>query len=136
MSKHLALAGPLAAVLLAGGCGDIMISISTDGRIEIFVGTMGADLDLDSFSVSVDGGAERIVPSGGAVTLTDLRDGSHSVRLSGMGEDCRVEGSNPRSVEVGPGGTASVAFEVRCARGTTSGFTLWSRRPATWEAPI
>ncbi len=62
---RLALAGPLAAVLLAGGCGDIMIGISADGRIQVAVSTTGAGLDLDGVSVSVDGGVERIVPSGG-----------------------------------------------------------------------
>lgn len=114
MSKALALAGSLAASLLAGGCGDTLISISSDGRLEVAVSTTGGGLDGDGFIISVDGGVDRSVASGGAVTLTDLREGSHSVRLSGLADECGVVGSNPRRVVVGGDGAAMVAFEVRC----------------------
>ncbi len=124
MSKRLAFAAPLAAVFLAAGCGDTMISIVSDGRIEVAVTTGGFDPDPDGFSVSVDGGVAQFVASGGAVTLIDLREGAHSVRLSGLADNCLVDGTNPRSVVVGGGGTATVAFEVRCERATTGGFTV------------
>ena len=124
VSKRLALAGSLAAVLVAGGCGDTMIDISTDGRIEVAVSTTGTDPDLDGFSISVDGGLEQFVASGAALTLTDLREGTHSVQLSGLADNCRVEGSTPRPVVVRADGTASLTFDVRCARATTGGFTI------------
>jgi hypothetical protein len=120
VSKGFALAAPLAAVLLAGGCGDTLISISSDGRLEVAVSTTGGDRDRDGFIVSVDGGADRSVTSGGVVTLTDLREGTHSVRLSGLADNCGVVGSNPRRVVVGAEGTAMVAFEVRCGRSSPS----------------
>jgi hypothetical protein len=114
VSKGLALAGSLAASLVAGGCGDTLISISSDGRLEVAVSTTGGGLDGDGFIVSVDGGADQSVPSGGVVTLIDLREGTHSVRLSGLADNCGVVGSNPRPVAVGADGTALVTFEVRC----------------------
>lgn len=107
---------PLAVLALASGCGETIISISSDGRIEVFVSTTGADPDADGFSVTVDGGAARFVAPGGSVVLGRLSEGSHSVLLSGLAESCRVEGSNPRPVVVGPDGRAEVAFDVRCAR--------------------
>ncbi|MDQ3137960.1 MAG: hypothetical protein M3Q93_10300 [Gemmatimonadota bacterium] len=119
MPKRFAIAGPLAAALLAGGCGDVFIGINTDGRIEVDVRTRGVDPDLDGFSVSVDGGVQQLVGSEGAVTLADLREGTHSVQLSGLSDNCRVDGSNPRPVAVGAGQAVAVAFEVRCARITT-----------------
>jgi hypothetical protein len=121
---RLALVVPLLAVVLAGGCGETVISISSDGRIEVAVSTTGADVDADGFSVSVDGGTARFVAAGGAVTLADLSPGSHSVLLTGLAENCRVDGTNPRGVVVGSSGTATVAFTVVCARATTGGFTI------------
>jgi hypothetical protein len=105
---------PLAVLALAAGCGETIISISSDGRIEVFVSTTGTDPDADGFSVTVDGGAARLVAPGGSIVLDRLSEGSHSVLLSGLAENCRVEGSNPRSVVVGPDGRADVAFDVRC----------------------
>lgn len=120
MSKGLALAGSLAASFLAGACGDTLISISSDGRLEVAVSTSGGGFDRDGFIVIVDGGVEQSVSSGGVVTLTDLREGTHSVRLSGLADDCGVVGSNPRRVVVGAEGTALVAFEVRCGLSSPS----------------
>ncbi|MGH7511798.1 MAG: hypothetical protein ACREOQ_02630 [Gemmatimonadales bacterium] len=120
------LASTLALALLTplAGCDETLISVSTDGQIQVAVNTSGLDTDTDGFSVSVDGGTEQFVDAGGTVTLTNLSSGSHSVRLSGLSENCRVEGSNPRSVVVQSDGAAQVAFQVRCALATTGGFLI------------
>jgi hypothetical protein len=114
----LALVAPLA------GCDETLISVNTDGRIQVAVNTSGLDTDTDGFSVSVDGGTLQFVDAGGTVTLTNLSTGSHSVQLSGLAENCRVEGANPRSVVVESDGTAQVAFQVRCALATRGGFRV------------
>jgi hypothetical protein len=124
MSPRLPLWGALALAAVAGGCGDTMISVSSDGRIDIVVTTSGSDLDTDGFSVTVDGGTAQFVAPGGTVTLTGLSQGGHSVLLGGLAENCRVDGSNPRTVAVGPDGRAQVTFDVRCDRATTGGFTI------------
>ena len=120
------LASAIALTLLTplAGCDDTFISVSTDGQIQVAVNTSGLDTDTDGFSVSVDGGTEQFVAPGGTVTLTNLSTGGHSVRLSGLSENCRVEGANPRSVVVESDGTAQVAFQVRCAMATTGGFLV------------
>ncbi|HKT60141.1 MAG TPA: hypothetical protein VJQ46_08830 [Gemmatimonadales bacterium] len=119
-------ASAIALALLAplAGCGDTLISVSTDGRIQVAVNTTGLDTDTDGFSVSVDGGTEQFLEASGTVTLTNLSTGAHSIRLSGLAENCRVDGANPRSVVVASDGTAQVAFEVRCVRATTGGFLV------------
>jgi hypothetical protein len=114
VSKHVALAASLAAALSVG-CGDIFIATSSDGQIVVAVNTTGSGLDSDGFILIVDGGAEQLVPSDGALTLTGLAEGTHSVLLSGLAGNCEVAGSNPQSVAVGSDGTASVAFDVHCA---------------------
>jgi hypothetical protein len=106
---------PLAVLAFAAGCGETLISVSSDGRIEVSVSTNGSDPDSDGFSVTVDGGTARFVAPDGSLVLDSLSEGSHSVLLTGLAEDCRVEGSNPRVVVVGQDGQADVSFDVRCA---------------------
>jgi hypothetical protein len=124
MSARLQFLVPLAALAFAAGCDETIIDISSDGRIEVSVSTSGFDTDSDGFSVTVDGGTARFVAPGGSVVLDSLSEGSHSVLLTGLAENCQVEGSNPRSVVVGADGLADVSFDVRCARATTGGFTI------------
>ena len=129
----------LAVLAFAAGCDETFISVSSDGRIEVAVSTNGSGLDGDGFSVTVDGGTARFVAPGGSVVLDGLSEGSHSVLLSGLAETCRVEGTNPRVVVVGPDGQAQVSFDVNCAPGrlsqaagrtSASAASAW-RRPAS-----
>jgi hypothetical protein len=115
---------PLAILAFAAGCDETLISVSSDGRIEVAVSTNGSDPDTDGFSVTVDGGTASFVAPGGSVVLDSLSQGSHSVLLTGLAENCEVEGTNPRVVVVGQDGQANVSFDVRCARATTGGFTI------------
>lgn len=126
MCTRLAILTGLALSAPVVGCDDTMVSISTDGQIEVAVHTSGLDTDA-RFSVSVDGGAAQSVDAGSTVTLTDLSAGSHSVLLSGLSGNCRVEGANPRTVVVGSDGTGSVAFQVSCALVTTGSLEVTVR---------
>ena len=124
MNPRFASALALILSLPFAGCNETLISVSTDGRIEVAVSTSGLDTDTDGFSVSVDGGTLQFVESDGTVTLNNLSEGSHSVQLSGLSDNCRVEGANPRSVVVKSDGVAQVAFEVRCSLAATGGFLV------------
>jgi hypothetical protein len=124
MSARLQFLVPLAVLALAAGCDETLINISSDGRIEVSVSTSGSDTDSDGFSVTVDGGTARFVAPGGSVVLDSLSEGSHSVLLSGLAPNCRVNGSNPRAVVVGQDGQADVSFDVQCVQATTGGFTI------------
>jgi hypothetical protein len=115
---------PLTILAFAAGCDETFISVSSDGRIEVSVSTNGSDPDTDGFSVTVDGGTASFVAPGGSVVLDSLSEGSHSVLLAGLAENCQVEGTNPRVVVVSQDGQANVSFDVRCARATTGGFTI------------
>jgi hypothetical protein len=114
----------LAVLAFTAGCDETLISVSSDGRIEVAVSTNGSDPDVDGFSVTVDGGTARFVAPGGSVVLDSLREGSHTVLLTGLAENCQVEGTNPRVVVVDQDARATVSFDVRCAPATTGGFTI------------
>ena len=107
----------LAVLAFAAGCDVTFLSVSSDGRIEVAVSTNGSGFDSHGLSVIVDGGTARSVAPGGSVVLEGLSEGSHSVLLRGLTANCRVEGTNPRDVVVGPDGQAHVSFDVSCARG-------------------
>jgi hypothetical protein len=116
-----------AAVVLAAltaGCDDTMISVSSDGQIDVAVSTSGSDDNVDGFTVSVDGGTLQFLARGSTVTLAGLTAGGHSVRLSGLTDNCRVDGSNPRAVTVDRDGRATVRFTVSCVPPTTGGFMV------------
>jgi hypothetical protein len=114
----------LALLAPAAGCDNTLISVSTDGQIEVRVSTVGSDPDTDGFSISVDGGTAQFLAPGATITVSDLRPGTHSVSLSGLADNCLVNGANPRSAVVAAAGSATVAFEVRCTQGTRGGFLV------------
>ena len=57
---------------------------------------------------------------GGALVLTGIAAGSHSVTLAGTATNCSPAGTNPRVVSVVAGDTVDAAFAVQCV--STQGF--------------
>jgi hypothetical protein len=114
-----------ALTVVAAGCGDTFVSVSSDGQLEVVINTTGTGVDPDGFSLSVDGKPAEFQALAGTVTLTGLSQGSHSVLLGGLANNCQVvDGANPRTVSVGANGTASVGFTIRCERVTTVDLTI------------
>jgi len=83
------------AWLMAAGCSDS--TGPKTGALQVSVTTTGAELDTNGYSVAIDGGAGRVIPSNGTVTLSGLSAGSHSVLLAGLAPNCAPVGAaNPR----------------------------------------
>lgn len=104
----------LSPLLGLAACEVTFLSISSDGRIQISVVTSGSALDIDGYSVTVDGAQTQAVDANGASTLAEISQGTHVVQLSGLAENCAVEGENPRTIVVPNGETFSVSFVVVC----------------------
>jgi hypothetical protein len=82
--------------------------------LEIATRTQGESLDPDGYAVGVDGGAEQ--PLGVNDTLRiEVSVGVHTVALSGVADNCTLDGEALRSVEAPANGLASVVFDVLCA---------------------
>lgn len=115
----------LAALALLVGCGDsFFLSTDSSGRLEVIISSSGDGGDADGFSITVDGGVTEFYNGGGHVTLTGLTPGRHSLKLGGLSDNCTVLGANPRTVEVGADGEATVTFDLYCTRPTTGGLEI------------
>jgi hypothetical protein len=89
----------------------------TTGSITVTTSTTGLDLDLDGYTVTVDGTTSQSIAtnSGNAgVTFPGLSVGNHGVVLSSVAANCSVTGGNSRTASVTAGQTDTVAFSVSC----------------------
>jgi hypothetical protein len=102
------------ALLVSGECRNAFES-SSDGNLHIVIASNGSSLDVDGFSLTVDGDLTYKVASQGSLTL-QLAAGTHSVQLGGLAANCTVDGDNPRSIMVKSSGPAEVSFAVTCVR--------------------
>ena len=96
------------------------------GTLRITTTSTGPAPDADGYAFAVDGGTGQPIGVNAVVTLPNVAAGAHTVRLSGVAENCSVGGTNPRSVSVSAGATASVAFTVGCS---SIGVTQWTPIP-------
>jgi hypothetical protein len=76
--------------------------------------TSGVELDPDGYGVVVDGTPGPTIGLDATLVVDGLADGTHSVTLSGVAQNCAIQGDNPRIVPVTSGSTARVPFAVTC----------------------
>src|SRR2546425_9299928 len=82
-------------LLAAAGCGDstpVGVAGRATGVLQVSVSTTGADLPAAGFYVSVDSGPGQAVTVNGAVTISGLNTGTHSVTLYGVAQNCALSG--------------------------------------------
>ena len=98
-----------------GACDEETPVGPTVGSVRVTATTTGADLDADGYTAALDGGAGLALPAnGGEVFFSNVSPGTSSVELTDIAANCTVSGSNPASVTVTAGDTATVAFDVAC----------------------
>jgi len=87
----------------------------TRGSLAITLLMMGADLDTDGCTISLDGGtAQRVMPSD-TLVYSDIEAGTHSVTVGDVKDNCTLLSGNPRNVTVAAGDTTFQHFTVECA---------------------
>jgi WD40 repeat protein len=84
------------------------------GVLRVSSSTSGVDLDPNGYIVAVDPGESRSIGLVDEVRLEGVLAGTRSVRLSGLADNCGVQGDNPVTAEVPADGEVAVAFVVRC----------------------
>ena len=92
------------------------------GAVQVSTTITGSGTDPDGFALLLDGTDAGPIGAGATSTLSGIAAGSHSVGLSGLAANCQVAGENPRVLNLPPGQTVPLAFEVTCtAPGPTTG---------------
>ena len=102
-----------ATLIVLAGCGGTDPSPST-GTMRVTVSTSGVGSDPDGYTLTVNGDARTTFARSGETTITDLGAGVVPVGLSGVSDNCTVEGQNPRSVTITAGLSITIAFIVTC----------------------
>ena len=110
--RALALCACAAYLLLVAACDET--NAPTVGTVRVSVTTTGGDVDLDGYSVMVDGASPQTVPVNETVVISSVPSGAHAVALSDVAANCTVAGQNPRPVTVTGGETVEVGFVVSC----------------------
>jgi hypothetical protein len=101
---------------LLGACEESPLDTeSSAGTIVVTASGTGGSSVAAGLTLTVDGGSARSFDSSGRLTLRDVPEGDHLIRLFGVPGNCSVDGSNPRSVVVGAGGRVEITFTVVCA---------------------
>lgn len=90
------------------------------GQLQITTTTSGASPDPNGYTITLDGSDHGSIGVSGTVTLDQLAAGSHLAGLSDVADNCRVEGDNPRTVEVSPASTVTLAFSITCSAAASS----------------
>jgi hypothetical protein len=119
----LALALILAPVLYLTACGGggNLTGPPSSGTLAIRTSTAGPEPDADGYTFQIDGGPITPIASS-ATTSSDLAVGTHSIRLTGLADNCTVA-DNPRSVTLVGGQTTTATFAVTCTP-TTGSLTI------------
>ena len=102
----------MAALLVS--CGGDATDPPRVGQLDVTAHTFGGDPDLDGYVIVVNGVPGQAVDPGGGVRLTDLPAGEYEIGLTGVADNCDVQGESPRRVALPPGRTVSVVFDVEC----------------------
>ena len=84
------------------------------GSLEVTSLTSGIDPDPDGYTVMLDGRGVATVGASGSALVADVTPGQHQVDLSGVADNCQVEGERPRTVTVTESAAGTVAFSIAC----------------------
>jgi len=96
------------------GCSSDGPTAPTTGGVQVSVNVSGPDVDVNGFTVTVDGSNSRSVAAGGQTTFTGLSAGQHTLQLGDVAENCQASGGGTITVTVTAGQNASSVLFVSC----------------------
>jgi len=110
---------PVSAAVAAVSITTVTMAVvcsTRNGSIQVTATTTGELLDGDGYLVSLEGVGSGTLPiNDGLITFSDVPQGVQVLTISGIAENCELFGDATRSVEVQPGSTTAVVFEVECS---------------------
>lgn len=96
--------------------------------LQVSASTSGVDQDSDGYTVAVDDSLTKEIDPNGSATFDSLSDGSHQVELTGVANNCSVQGDNPRSVSITAGDLTTTSYDVSCERSLPGRIVFHSAR--------
>lgn len=118
-------AGSLLTTVLLTSCGDGALGPQLgSGTVVVIASTGGEGRDTDGFQLTIDGSDALLLEANSRVFLTGLSEGTHQLQLLGIAANCSVEGTNPRSVDVGAGERSEITFTITCVPELSGGFSI------------
>jgi Tol biopolymer transport system component len=100
-------------VAACGGAERAVLPTASPSVVEVSFTTSGADPDPDGYLVALDTAAARRVGPNASTNFT-VDPGSHTLRLTGVGGNCRASGESTRGVSLAAGQHLTIAIAVAC----------------------
>jgi hypothetical protein len=97
------------------GCSDNAGSDVSLPQLEITTSTIGSSPDTNGYFATIDGGSPWKIGDNDTLTIGGLSTGDHMVDLSGVADNCQVEGANPRGITLTSSGPDTLGFAVNCS---------------------
>lgn len=88
-------------------------NIITCGALEVQVETSGDDKDENGYILEIDN-EEKESEANDTVYFNYLEVGSYDLELTGIAENCSINGDNPKSFDIAAGDTTMVEMNVHC----------------------
>lgn len=85
----------------------------TTGTLDVTITTEGESLDEDGYELTVDGDS-KTTDVDDTVTFSELEEGTYDVEMSGVAENCSIDGDNSISIDITAGETANITIKVIC----------------------
>lgn len=121
MMKRPALPLALLPLAVLFGCGGDATS-PTGQTVTVTVTTSGENLDADGYTVGL-GDRSAVVEASGSVSFENVAAGVHALTMTGVADNCEVDGGPTRQVTVEAGTGAQASFAVACQAEAGSGLT-------------
>jgi hypothetical protein len=94
----------------------VLVCSAAAATVRVTTRTLGPFPDADGYSVSLDAGEDLAIGSTASLDFPAIGRGEHTLRISGLADNCAIAGPNPRSFDVsGSTSNVEIALEVRCA---------------------
>jgi hypothetical protein len=107
-------AGVLALSACGDGGGGGVVEPRT-GSVQVTLATTGRVLDPDGYTLAVEGQtATTTLAVNGATSRDRLPEGTYTLTLSGVAQNCQVQGPSTATVVVQAGAPAQASFGVAC----------------------
>lgn len=84
------------------------------GNLAVTTTTSGEDIDPDGYEVEIDGISSGAIGTADTRVFSDIPTGDRLVELTGLAENCAVQGDNPRLRTIIDGQTTLTTFAVAC----------------------